>query len=143
MGQNLLFFAYFWPILGPGNQHKYLNRSKHTLAHPFLSYMTLKSHWRYLSTKLRQQNWIFRIFGAKSTIFAYFWPILCPGYQHKDLNRSKHKLAHQFLSQMALKSYWRCISTKLRQHNWIFKIWGVKSAIFCLFLTNFLSCWPN
>ena len=32
-GPNQLFFAYVSPIFGPGNQHKHLNRSKHTLTH--------------------------------------------------------------------------------------------------------------
>ena len=43
-GQNLLIFAYFGPIFCPADQIKHLNRLKHTLAHPFPSYVTLESH---------------------------------------------------------------------------------------------------
>ena len=42
--QNLLFFYYFWPIFGPDDQIKHLNGLKHTVAHQFLSYVTLESH---------------------------------------------------------------------------------------------------
>ena len=40
--QNLLFFAYLWQIFASSDQDKHLNRSKHTLADQFPSYMTLR-----------------------------------------------------------------------------------------------------
>ena len=72
LGKICYFLLICAQIVAPGVQDKHLNRSKHTLAHQFLSYMTLKSHWRCLSTKLRHQDWILEIEGAKSAIFAFF-----------------------------------------------------------------------
>ena len=41
-GQHLLLFAYLWPIFASSDQDKHLNRSKHTLADQFPSYITLR-----------------------------------------------------------------------------------------------------
>ena len=40
--QNLLFFSYLWQSFASSDQDKHLNRSKHTLADQFPSYMTLR-----------------------------------------------------------------------------------------------------
>ena len=49
-------------IFGPGNQYKQLKRSKHSLAHQFISHMTLKS-LKCL------ENGQFQLFGPLSSDF--------------------------------------------------------------------------